>query len=526
MTVEFTLRWPFAIPVLVAEGGSSMPPSTGSELVELIRKSGLVETTALDEFLGKERTCALVGREPKQLAARMIQEGLLTQFQARQLLQGKWRGFEFGKYRVLEQLGGSSNSAVYLCEHLLMRRRVAIKVLPTIAAESPAALGRFQREARAAAALDHPNIVHTYDSGQEGDLHYLVMEYVDGFNLQEIVQKHGSMDAPRAAHYIRQAAAGLQHVFEAGLIHRDVKPANLLLDRKGIVRVLDLGLARFFHDHQDLLTLKYDGDNILGTADYLSPEQARDSHQVDIRADIYSLGATFYFLLTGRPPFQGKSVAQKLLQHQIKKPTPVRDLRPEIPEKMAAVLARMMAKEPPQRYATPAAVSKALSPWTRVAIPPPRREEMPQLCLAARGMGALETDSKRVSTAAGKAASRSLTGSTGTSREAAVAISEPPRQGATESASSSAITQISKRRPETRTGGSSRGTSQGADTHPAISRADTDPQLPRNLSRDSPVQAPAPRRRLLPWMLGATLVPITALGRLLRTCFGSAKTGD
>src|SRR5262249_49207203 len=160
------------------------------------------------------------------------------------------------------------------CEHLLMRRRVSVKVLPVVEAQNPAALERFKREARAAAALDHPNIVHAYDSGPESGLHFLIMEYIDGFTLPDVVAKNRRTAPPRAAHYIRQAALGLQHIFDAGLIHRDVKPGNLLLDRAGVVRVLDLGLARFFHDHQDMLTQKYDADNILGTADYLSPEQA------------------------------------------------------------------------------------------------------------------------------------------------------------------------------------------------------------------------------------------------------------
>jgi serine/threonine protein kinase len=285
---------------------------------------------------------------------------------------------------VLEQLGAGGMGQVYLCSHLFMRRLVAIKVLPLAKVAQPSSLARFYREARAAAALDHPNIVRAYDSDQEGDLHFLVMEYVDGPSLQQVVHKHGPLAVSRATHYIRQAALGLQHLHETGLVHRDIKPSNILVDRQGTVKILDLGLSRFFHDQRDMLTRNLDDHSILGTADYLAPEQALDSHEVDIRADIYSLGATFYFLLTGRPLFQGKGLSQKLLSHQFKEPTPLRELRPEVPEELAAVIGRMMAKDPAARYPVPAAVVEALDPWTEQPVPPPPEEEMPRLCLAAR----------------------------------------------------------------------------------------------------------------------------------------------
>src|SRR5262249_37705939 len=167
---------------------------------------------------------------------------------------------------------------------------------------------------------------------------FLVMEYVEGVSLHELVARHGPLDFRRAAHYIRQAALGLQHAHEsAGIVHRDIKPGNILVDRNGIVKVLDMGLARFLHDEEDIPTKKYD-ENVLGPADYLAPEQALDSHTVDIRADIYSLGATLYFVLTGSPPFAEGSAAQKILWHQLRTPRPVRALRPEVPEELADVL--------------------------------------------------------------------------------------------------------------------------------------------------------------------------------------------
>ena len=194
------------------------------------------------------------------------------------------------------------------------------------------------------------------------------------------------MDVTRAAHYMRQAALGLQHAHEtAGLVHRDIKPGNILIDRTGVVKILDMGLARFFHDEEDVLTRKYD-ENVLGTADYLAPEQALDSHGVDIRADIYSLGATFYFCLTGRTPFAEGTTAQKLIWHQTRQPKPIRLIRPEVPEGLVALVEKMMAKDLAQRPQTPQAVADALASWTTTPIGPPPQEEMPQWSPAALGV--------------------------------------------------------------------------------------------------------------------------------------------
>jgi eukaryotic-like serine/threonine-protein kinase len=360
-------------------------PTTIAEFIDLVRKSGVIDEKRLDATLDKLRAAGPLPPEPPRLAGVLVAEGLLTHFQAKQFLDGKWRGFSIGKYKVLERLGSGGMGSVYLCEHKLMRRRVAVKVLPTAKAEDPAALERFQREARAVAALDHPNIVRAYDIDQFEKLHFLVMEYVDGSSLQEIVKKAGPLDVTRAAHYIRQSALGLQHAHETALlVHRDIKPANILVDRSGIVKVLDMGLARFFNDEEDILTKKYD-ESVLGTADYLAPEQALDSHSVDIRADIYSLGATFYFCLTGRTPFHEGTVAQKLIWHQTRQPKPIRSLRPEVDEGLVGIIDRMMAKRPQDRYQTPLAVVEALAPWTQTTIPPPPETEMPQLSPAARG---------------------------------------------------------------------------------------------------------------------------------------------
>ncbi len=361
-------------------------PTTNAEFVELVRKSGVVDEKRLNAYLDKVRAAGTMPASPGQLAGMFVHDGLLTLFQAEQIVKyGKWRRFTIGKYKVLEQLGAGGMGSVYLCEHMLMRRRVALKVLPKAKAEEQSALDRFYREARAVAALDHPNIVRAYDIDNADNLHFLVMEYVDGANLQEIVKRSGPMDAVRAAHYIRQAALGLQHAHEqAGLVHRDIKPGNILVDRNGIVKILDMGLARFFHDEQDDLTKQHD-ENVLGTADYLAPEQAIDSHGADIRADIYSLGATFYFCLAGRTPFAEGTVAQKLIWHQTRQPKPLKSLRPDVDDGLLTIIDHMMAKDRNQRYQTPHEIVEALSPWTKTSIAMPTEVEMPRLSLAAMG---------------------------------------------------------------------------------------------------------------------------------------------
>jgi WD40 repeat protein/tRNA A-37 threonylcarbamoyl transferase component Bud32 len=350
-----------------------------------MRRSGVVEEKRLDAYLDQQGPFNRP-EAPHDLADAMVRDGLLTEFQADQLLQGRCRRFTIAnKYKLLERLGAGGMGSVYLCEHQFLRRRVAVKVLPAGRADDRSALDRFYREARAVAALDHPNIVRAYDIDRDDQLHFLVMEYIDGSSLQEIIKKHGPMDVLRACHYIRQAAEGLQHAHEAGWVHRDIKPGNLILDRTGTLKVLDLGLARFFYE-DDSITKEHD-ETVLGTTDYLAPEQAIDGN-VDIRADVYSLGATFYFLLTAKTPFSDGSTAQKLIWHQTRQPKPIRSARPEVPEELAAVIHKMMAKDLTERYQTPADVVAVLTPWVQTPIPLPPEHEMPRLSPAALAVGA------------------------------------------------------------------------------------------------------------------------------------------
>jgi serine/threonine protein kinase len=361
-------------------------PTTIEEFVDLIRRSSVLDEARLDGYVKKLKTDPNAPKDLSAIAGHFVSDGLLTFFQAEQFLQGRWKRFNIGKYKVLEKLGAGGMGTVFLCEHKLMRRRVAVKVLPTVKASDPSSLERFYREARAVAALDHTNIVRAYDIDQDDNLHFLVMEYVDGASMQDMIRKSGPMEVIRACHYIYWSAIGLQHAHENGLLHRDIKPGNILVDRQGIVKILDLGLARFFNDDQDLLTKKFD-ENVLGTADYLAPEQAIDSHSVTGRADIYSLGATFYYLLTGNPPFTEGTVAQKLLWHQTRQPKSIREFRNDIPEGVIQILEKMMAKKQEDRYQTPNELAEALLPWTQTPIAPPTETEMPVLSLAAQGGG-------------------------------------------------------------------------------------------------------------------------------------------
>jgi hypothetical protein len=215
------------------------------------------------------------------------------------------------------------------------------------------------------------------------------MEYVDGHSLQEIVARYAqekrAYDPIRAAHYIAQAAVGMQHAHELGMVHRDIKPGNLLLDRTGVIKVLDMGLARFFNKQQDSVTEKYDEKCVLGTADYLAPEQAV-SNVVDVRADIYSLGGTLYFMLTGHAPFPDGTIAAKLVAHQTREPRPVEAFRSDVPAGILEVLARMMAKSPDERYQQPIEVAEALADWAGEPIAPPPEREMPVLCPMVQAM--------------------------------------------------------------------------------------------------------------------------------------------
>jgi serine/threonine protein kinase len=349
------------------------PVQDASAFLALVAKSGLIAEDALaDQFDGD------LFEKPAQAAEFMVKQGVLTAFQARVLLAGKHKGLVLGPYKILDQLGRGGMGIVYLAEHEKLQCKRAIKVLPKENTSDALALDRFYREARAVAALDHPNIVKAYDVAEADGVHYFVMEYVQGVNLQTHLQQKGPLPWKPAVGFVAQACKGLQHAHERGMVHRDIKPGNLLVDRQGILKILDLGLARCFKNEKDNLTGKYgdSSDEFMGSVDFMAPEVALGDQAVDIRTDIYSLGVTLFSLVVGKPPFEG-SPAQKLMHHQLRPVPPLHEFQPEVPETLSAVIARMTHKRVDQRYPTPASVFDALAPWlgsasgARAALPQP-----------------------------------------------------------------------------------------------------------------------------------------------------------
>jgi len=368
----------------------SDPVHSIADFLAVVRKSGLVdESRFADAVAGWPDTAADL---PDELPQALIDAELLTHWQVDQLRKGKHRGFMLGKYRLLRLLGAGGMSSVYLAENTTLKQRVAIKVLPIKRVEQSSFLARFEREAQAAFRLGHQNIVRAFDLETAGSVHFIVMEYVDGIDLHAKVKQDGPLEIRDAVDYLRQAAIGLHYAHGEGLVHRDVKPANLILDRKGVVRILDLGLALAGDDDQQASLTREHDEKVLGTADYLAPEQATDSHKADRRADIYALGCTLHYLLVGRAPFAQGKLAERIQAHVKKPPPNILDERPDVPPAIAELYFRMLEKHPDARPQTADEVANALGAWltataktqgTAPAAPPrrgpPRRSDGPAL---------------------------------------------------------------------------------------------------------------------------------------------------
>lgn len=350
-----------------------MAKPTVKAFVEMLQRSKLVDEEPLKQKLleCKEHLGERFPDDVEAVAEYLIQAGLISRWHTEKLYNGKYKGFILGKYKLLDLLGTGGMSSVYLAEHLVMRRKAAIKVLPKRRVGDSSYLERFKLEAQATARLDHPNIVRAYDIDNAGDNHYIVMEYVKGRDIQTMVNEGGPLPCAEAARYIIQAAAGLQHAHDNGLIHRDVKPGNLLVDEQGTVKILDLGLALFADEERASLTIQHN-ENVLGTADYLAPEQAINSHDVDARADIYALGCTLYFALTGHAPFPDGTLAQRIARHQTQMPADLRLERPECPHELSDICVKMIRKNCDDRYQSCREVINALTEWlqSQQASPP------------------------------------------------------------------------------------------------------------------------------------------------------------
>ncbi|MCD0458498.1 serine/threonine protein kinase [Roseiconus lacunae] len=287
---------------------------------------------------------------PERLADGLVGANLLTPWQARKLLAGKARGFFLGNYKLMRPLGKGGMGVVFLAKHSVMNRLMALKILPAEASKDARRIERFKEEARASAKLEHPNIVQAFDFSEADGKLYIVMEYVDGVDLHRAVVRDGVMSPTESLDAMIQSADALAHAHQRGIVHRDIKPSNMLLRSDGVIKVSDMGLARIGYNAGD----SESPNRLTGTADFIAPEQAIDSQTVDARADIYSLGCTWYFLLCGRAPFSGSNVAQRLAKHQTAPVPAVSAIRGECPKAISELIQKMMAKRAEDRPASAA----------------------------------------------------------------------------------------------------------------------------------------------------------------------------
>jgi eukaryotic-like serine/threonine-protein kinase len=356
-----------------------MPIASAAALVDILRQSGVLQPAQIDKIASS------VQEQPRtadQLARELVGQGALTTYQAEQLLRGRAADLALGPYVILERVGKGQMGHVFRARHRQRGDVVAVKVIRQDLRADLKVLQRFRREVRAISRLAHPNLIRARDVEEVGNAHFYAMEYVAGVDVDELIEQVGKVPIAPACDYIRQAALGLQHAHEHGLIHRDIKPANLLIARPaarqpgagilapaarpghwGTVKLLDLGLALLQRPATDSAAppdLTAAGFT-LGTADYMAPEQVARPHDVDIRADIYGLGCTFYHMLAGQPPFPDGELIVKLSKHRVEEPTRLEELRPEVPPALAGVLRKMMAKRPEARYQKPADVAQALA---------------------------------------------------------------------------------------------------------------------------------------------------------------------
>jgi len=338
-----------------------------SVLFDQLRHSGLLSAQQLQE-LGMW----IVQRRPdvKDLAAELERRGWLTSFQIREIAKGRGRELLLGPYVLLDLLGEGGMGRVYKAQHQRLGRFCAIKVIRRERLTHPAIEERFRKEIEALGRMQHPNVVQVFNADQSGDVIYYEMEWIDGTDLTRLVRQRGPLPIPQACNYIRQAALGLQHAHELGLVHRDIKPSNILVSRDGRqVKLVDMGLARILDDK---MATTEEGKRItregivLGTPDFLAPEQARNPMAVDIRADIYSLGGTLYYLLTARVPYEGANPTEKMLKHCTDPPPPLLPYRPDAPPQLEQIIHWCMAKRPEQRPQTPIQLAVALQPFSLV----------------------------------------------------------------------------------------------------------------------------------------------------------------
>jgi serine/threonine-protein kinase len=339
-----------------------MPAVTVSDFLAALRRHRLLQPPQLDQLTRLKSRVT----DPTHLSKEILRVGWLTSFQLDQIMNGRADDLVLGPYLLLDEVGQGGMGQVFRARHKKRGALVAVKLIRQDRVATPRVVRRFRREIRATARLVHPNIIRVYDAGHADGKHFMAMEFIDqGVDLARLVRRQGPLPVEQALDYLRQSSLGLQCAHEHGLVHRDIKPANLLVtpDRK-IIKILDFGVSRLTDvpgSDAASSTLTREGE-VVGTVDFMAPEQARESHKVDIRADLYSLGCTLYYLLTGRPPFTGETLAQKVAAHLFAEPLPLEVLRPGLPPGVGAVARRLMAKRPEDRFQTPGILAASLVP--------------------------------------------------------------------------------------------------------------------------------------------------------------------
>ncbi|MCZ2340624.1 MAG: protein kinase [Bacteroidales bacterium] len=365
-----------------------METASPLQLMTAVKESGLYKP----EQLAAAERIATTAPDTPACAEGFYTAGVLTKYQYQKIRAGRVEDLLFGPYLILDRIGEGGMGKVYRAVQRKVGKIVAIKMVRPQLLTNRMVISRYKREARAAAKLDHPNIVSLFDADDVNGRYFLAMEYVDGIDLSRMVKQFGNppntglADYHEAAEYVRQAALGLQHAHEHGLVHRDIKPSNMLVfgERplfgtagKATVKILDMGLVRSILESEDVSRTELTRDGtVVGTPDYMAPEQAKNSSTVDARADLYSLGCTLYFLIRGQSPFPEGSPIDKLIRHQLDPPPNLRIARPDVPDGLVAIIDKLLKKNPVERYQTASAVAQALLPFTTSAGATPPAEQV------------------------------------------------------------------------------------------------------------------------------------------------------
>lgn len=339
-------------------------PTVATDFLELLKRSELLSEGQVRKAVEKfELTDDL---PPGEVARKLVLGRILTPFQAERLLEGRYRGFVIDGYRVREVLGVGGMGCVYIAEDRDQERKVALKVMSSKHSVDAGMLARMQLEARAGMQIKHPNVIETYRIDSTGAVNYMVMEFMRGVSLHELVALHGPIHWQMACDMFLQVAQGLHAAHREGIIHRDIKPANILIDSEGVAKLLDFGLAKLAGNAGDEFSLAMIfGHECLGTPDYIAPEQAEDSNSVQETADVYSLGCTMYVALTGRVPFPQKTNSAKIKAHKVLTARSIAEFRPNVPPEVIAIVEKMMEKDPADRFSSAQAVAAALKPFAK-----------------------------------------------------------------------------------------------------------------------------------------------------------------